>query len=368
MVEQLEPDAPFSSRILRVDTSLGSGCGGQNLPGPLISVMYERYFGLSSNPFSMTPDPALLYMTSSHREALAGLAYAIMERKGFVALTGEAGTGKTSLLARTLKVLPTNRVVSSVILNPSLTEAEFLELMLLDFGFQDVPESKAKRLLRFQAFLLQVKAAGQIAVVVVDEAHKLKPSVLEEIRLLSNLELPGEKLLQIVLAGQPELIDVLNRPDLRQLSQRISVRLTIDFLKPHEIEQYISLRWSKSGSTPVAFSPASYADIASWSRGIPRLVNSICDNALMLAFAETATMVDSRHVTEACKDLCLVDQEMKQYASLNGAAKPAAKDYNAEFEAAKAPAPASARVHVLESYAAPPKRSLWPRWMTRRAQ
>src|ERR1700758_1737840 len=147
--------------------------------------MYEKYFGLSSNPFSMTPDPGMLFMTPTHREALAGLAYAIMGRKGFVALTGEAGTGKTSLLARTLTVLPTSRVVSSVILNPSLTEAEFIELMLVDFGFQDVPVSKARRLLRFQEFLLQVKAAEKIAVVVVDEAHKLTPSVLEEIRLLS---------------------------------------------------------------------------------------------------------------------------------------------------------------------------------------
>ena len=327
--------------------------------------MYERYFGLTHNPFSMTSDPTLLYMTSSHREALAGLAYAIMERKGFVALTGEAGTGKTSLLARTLKVLPTSRVVSSVILNPTLDEAEFLEIMLVDFGFQNVPDSKARRLLRFQEFLLKARAEGKIAVVVVDEAHKLRPSVLEEIRLLSNLEVPGQKLLQIVLAGQPELIDLLNRPDLRQLSQRISVRLTIDFLKPHEIEQYIALRWSKSGSTPVPFSRASYADIASWSRGIPRLVNSICDNALMLAFAETATTVESRHVTEACRDLCLLDHDMKQYASLIGTPQPV-KDYNAEFEASRAPMPAPVPVRVVESYPAP-KRSLLARWMAKRA-
>src|SRR5215472_15844838 len=146
--------------------------------------MYEKYFGLSSNPFSMTPDPSMLFMTPTHREALAGLAYAILERKGFVALTGEAGTVKTSLLARTLTVLPKSRVVSSVILNPSLNQDEYLEMMLLDFGFQE--------------FLLKVQAANQIAVLVVDEAHKLTPGLLEEIRLLSNLEFPGTKLLQIV--------------------------------------------------------------------------------------------------------------------------------------------------------------------------
>src|SRR6516164_4043343 len=120
--------------------------------------MYEKYFGLASNPFSMTPDPSMLFMTPTHREALAGLAYAILERKGFVALTGEAGTGKTSLLARTLTVLPKTRVVSSVILNPSLTANEFIEMMLLDFGFRDFSESKARRLVMFQEFLLKTKS------------------------------------------------------------------------------------------------------------------------------------------------------------------------------------------------------------------
>src|SRR5215831_9716633 len=124
--------------------------------------MYQRYFGLTRNPFGMTPDPDMLFMTASHREALAGLAYAIMERKGFVALTGEAGIGKTSLIARTLKALPADRVLSSMILNPILTESEFIEMMLLDFGFQDVPDSKARRLLQFQDFLLKVKQAGKV--------------------------------------------------------------------------------------------------------------------------------------------------------------------------------------------------------------
>jgi general secretion pathway protein A len=313
--------------------------------------MYERYFNLSGNPFSMTPDPRVVFMTASHREALAGLAYAIMERKGFVALTGEAGTGKTTLLARTLRVLPPTRVISSVILNPSLNETEFIELMLLDFGFQSIPASKARLLLRFQEFLVQVKNAGKIAVVVVDEAHRLRPSVLEEIRLLSNLELPGTKLLQIVFAGQPELIDLLNRPDLRQLSQRVSVRLTIDFLQPKEVEQYILLRWSKASSTPPPFSRAAYADIVSWSRGIPRLVNSICDNALMLAFADTAPLVESRHITEACTDLGLIGYDPEQSAALNGAGKPAAAQYHNEneFESAKAPLPATLAARAPES-------------------
>ena len=330
--------------------------------------MYKQYFGLTTNPFSLTADPAMLYMSPSHREALAGLAYAVLERKGFVALTGEAGTGKTSLISRALSVIPGSRVVSSVILNPSLTEAEFFELMLHDFSFEDIPDNKAKRIIRFQDFLLKVQAAGKIALLVVDEAHKLSPGVLEEIRLLSNLEIPGQKLLQIVLSGQPELIDLLNRPELRQLSQRIAVRLTIDFLKPHEIEEYIVHRWSKAGSSPAAFSRASYADIASWSRGIPRLVNAICDNALTIAFAESSRLVESRHVTEAARDLCLLDDEFRQMrTNLNGASRSAkagsaasTPDHGAAFEAAKLPMPSQAPNRVVSEYSQP-KRQLWPR-------
>jgi len=348
--------------------------------------MYEKYFGLALNPFSMTPDPAMLFMTATHREALAGLAYAILERKGFAALTGEAGTGKTSVLARTLTVLPKTRVVSSVILNPSLNESEFIEMMLLDFGFRNLPQSKAQRLLLFQEFLLKTQAGGQIAVLVVDEAHKLAPEVLEEVRLLSNLELPATKLLQIVLSGQPELIDVLSRPDLRQLNQRVSVRLAIGLLKPNEIEHYIGLRWSKAASTQPPFGESSYGEIARWSRGIPRLVNSICDNALMLAFAETASAVEPRHVVEASRDLSLADPAVKLYAvpahamagaghspnSMNGTISPAAAEKMQEIVPAN-PRPAAipmggptAPLRPADSYAPTPKPPVWWRWMTRR--
>jgi general secretion pathway protein A len=337
--------------------------------------MYEKYFGLSANPFSMTPDPAVLFITPGHREALAGLAYAILERKGFVALTGEAGTGKTSLLARTLTVLPKSRVVSSVILNPSLSENEFIEMMLLDFGFRDLPESKARRLLLFQEFLLKTQSAGQIAVLVVDEAHKLRPAVLEEVRLLSNLEFPGTKLLQIVLAGQPELIELLGRPDLRQLNQRVSVRLSIGLLKPSEIRHYIALRWSKSASTPPAFSEPSYAEVARWSRGIPRLVNSICDNALMLAFAESAALVEPHHITEASRDLSLPDPGAKLYAIPVAAA--AANGHAASAIFAEAPvgplrptgplAGPVSPLRTVDGYNPPASKSSgWWRWRSRR--
>jgi general secretion pathway protein A len=285
--------------------------------------MYEQHFGLTRNPFSMTPEPALVYMTPGHREALAGLAYAVLERKGFAMLTGEAGTGKSTLLARMLHHLPANRVVSSVILNPTLTESEFLELAMLDFGFASVPDSKAQRLVQLQDFLLRVRQAEKIAVLVIDEAHKLAPVVLEEVRLLSNLELPGEKLLQIVLAGQDELLEMLGRPEMRQISQRISVRLALSPLAPSDIEQYIALRWAKAGARAAApFAADAYSEIALWSRGIPRLVNALCDNAVMTAFSEKPPMVAMHHVREAARDLGLIPAAMAR-SPLHNAAAPA---------------------------------------------
>jgi len=328
--------------------------------------MYEKHFGLTRNPFNLTPDPALIYMTASHREALAGLAYAILERKGFVSLTGEVGTGKTTLLARTLKYLPTNRVVSSVIVNPILTESEFMELMMLDFGFPTVPASKAQRLVQFQDFLLRAKAAGKIVTLVVDEAHKLNEAVLEEIRLLSNMELPEQKLLQIVLAGQPELTEVLSRPELRQLNQRIAVRLSLQLLAEGDIEQYVRFRWSKAGTSPVPFTPSAYQAIAHSARGIPRLVNSICDTALTLTFAEKNGLVEPRHIQEACRDLGMVEHVDRPAVShRNGSSVPALQE-TTDHTPITAPISAPLRsIRVLESYDKP-TRSFWPQWIMRR--
>ena len=183
--------------------------------------MYQSYFGLTKEPFSMTPDPAFLFLTGAHREALAGLSYAILGGKGFVVLTGDAGTGKTTLLTKMLRSIPPARAAFSVVLNPLLSPDEFLEMALLDFGVKEVPASKAQRLVLLREFLSQSRKQGKISVLVVDEAHKLAPAVLEEIRLLSNFELAETKLLQIVMAGQNELATVLNREDLRQFKQRI---------------------------------------------------------------------------------------------------------------------------------------------------
>jgi general secretion pathway protein A len=279
--------------------------------------MYTEFYGLAKKPFNMTPDPAFLFLTAQHREALAGLTYAILERKGFLVLSGMAGSGKTTLLAWVLERLPSDRVESSVILNPLLTREEFLELAMLDFGLTDIPASKAQRLWMLQKFLLQGRKEGRINVLIVDEAHKLSVELLEEIRLLGNLEYGDEKLIQILLIGQRELDDVLNRPELWQLKQRVSVRLVVAPLSLDSVEKYMLHRWTTAGGEgPLPFSPDAIANIKKWSSGIPRLINSICDNALTLGFAEEARNVSASHVESAAVDLQLAEKPQAPVAPI----------------------------------------------------
>jgi len=281
--------------------------------------MYETFYGLTRKPFNMTPDPAFLFLTDQHREALAGLTYAILHRKGFLALSGIAGSGKTTLLTWVLQKLPVAEIQSSVILNPTLTRDEFLEMAMLDFGIPDIPASKAQRLWMLQKFLLQGQRDGKISVLVVDEAHKLSPELLEEIRLLGNFESADQKLLQVILTGQSELDDVLNRPDLWQLKQRISLRLSLHPLAENEVERYVQHRWSiASGKDTSPFSADAITRLAKWSKGIPRLVNSICDNALTLAFADVAPSVGAGHIDEAARDLHLTPEKPEAQASIPG--------------------------------------------------
>lgn len=270
-------------------------------------MIYNRFFGLNKRPFSLTPDPETFFVNGRLREALAGITYAILHKKGLLVLTGEAGTGKTTLLARVLRYLPTNQVQTCLILNPTLTIPEFLEAVLLDFGIPDIPESKTRRLQRLQELLLRNHEAGKISVMIVDEAHKLPLEILEEIRLFGNFENPEQKLLQVLLAGQPELSGVLNRDDMRQFKQRIAVRLHIEKLEKGEVELYIRHRWKEAGGEePIPFSKEALEAIVTWSNGIPRLVNSICDNALLGAFADESRQVLASHVREAAEDLDLV--------------------------------------------------------------
>ena len=323
--------------------------------------MYTAFFGLAKKPFNMTPDPAFLFLTDQHREALAGLTYAILDRKGFLALSGMAGSGKTTLLSWVLQKLPVSQVQSSVILNPSLTPEEFLEMAMLDFGIPDIPDSKARRIWKLHQFLLQGKQDGKVSVLIVDEAHKLTPELLEEIRLLGNFECADEKLLQVVLIGQSELDEVLNRPDLWQLKQRLSIRLSLQPLAESEVERYVQHRWNVAGGkTAPPFSPAAVVKLAKWSKGIPRLINSICDSALVLAFADVASCVGPEHIDEAARDLRLTP------------GKPAATAAKAEtperlpdtWANPEAPHPARpVMLRTVERYE--PKRSFLGRWASR---
>jgi general secretion pathway protein A len=268
--------------------------------------MYKDLFGLQRLPFNLTPDPAFLFLPPKHREALAGLTYSVLERKGFVVLTGDAGTGKTTLINSLLNRLPADRVESSIIFNPTLTASEFLESVLLDFDIPDVPASKAQRLWKLQEFLARTHHQNRYAVLVIDEAHKLSPEVLEEIRLLGNFESTADKFLQILLLGQSELDDMLLRYDLRQFKQRIALRLYIDPLTPSETAHYICFRWAKAGGREAPpFTPDAMAAIAQSSQGIPRLINSICDSALLMAYADESPLVGSNYVRAAVANLAM---------------------------------------------------------------
>jgi general secretion pathway protein A len=268
--------------------------------------MYEKFFALKKAPFSLAPDPDCVYLTAQHADAISGLAFGILARKGYLVLTAEAGLGKTTALRSLAQVLSESNMQSSVIFSPTLTASEFLELALLNFGFKDIPVSKAQRLKLLEEFLVRSDAEGKVVALIVDEAHQLSTELLEEVRLLGNFESDDHKLLQIVLVGQNELNDQLNLPQLWQLKQRITIRLSLRRLDREGVEEYIRFRWAKAGGEEsIPFNAAALDGIASWSSGIPRLVNVICDNALLIAFAETNNAIDILTVREACKELSL---------------------------------------------------------------
>jgi general secretion pathway protein A len=268
--------------------------------------MYTRFFQLRSDPFGMTPDPNCLFLTAQHREAFAGLAYAILNRRGFGVLTGDPGTGKTTLVAKVLASVPKDKVKTSIVFHPTLSSSDFLELVLLDFGIQDIPASKAQRLTRLQSFLLENHRQGKISTLIVDEAHKLSPRLLEEVRLLGNFDSSDQKLLQILLVGQTELDDLLSLDNLRQLKQRMAIRLRIEPLAASEVHSYIRYRWIRAGGTdPVPFTHDAIEEIALASGGFPRVINAVCDNSLLNAFAEESQTVQLTHVRQSAADLKL---------------------------------------------------------------
>jgi len=268
--------------------------------------MYKKFFGLKENPFNVNPDPRYLYLTPNTQEALACLTYGIETRKGFILLTGEVGTGKTTLINKLLEWLHKERVFTAFVFNPRLSVSQFLDFMMADFGIPCESNQKGQMLLKLNQWLLDRYQAGERAVLVVDEAQNLSPQMLEEIRLLTNLETSTEKLLQIVLAGQPELEQKLNQPQLRQLRQRITLRAKTRQLTLEETQGYIQERMRIAGAeNPDIFSPEAVAAVHRFARGIPRVTNLLCEHALVSSFVDQKNPVPPEIVEEVARDFDL---------------------------------------------------------------
>jgi general secretion pathway protein A len=270
------------------------------------NAIYNAYFGFSENPFNISPDPEFLYRSPQHEEALANLIYGVRSRKGFIVLTGEVGTGKTTMLECLRDYLESQRVEFAFIFNSRLTPDQFFEMMAYDFDLQCDRKSKPEILVALDALLIQQAERGRTSVLIVDEAHNLDWEVLEEIRLLGNLETRQGKLLQIILAGQPELDRKLDAANLRQLKQRIVLRCSLNPLSPEEVVAYIETRLARAGMpNQSVFPPDVLEEVYKRSRGIPRLINLLCDNLLVTAFAMEQRMVTVDMLDEVCEDLRL---------------------------------------------------------------
>jgi general secretion pathway protein A len=270
--------------------------------------MYHEHFGLVRSPFEMTPDPAFLVLGDTHREGLATLVYAVRSRKGFVLLTGEVGTGKTTLLHALLAQLERD-AASAFIFNPRLGPLDFFRMVFEEFGIEEKCETKASYLLALNRFLIERLERDLPTLLIVDEAQNLSPEMLEEIRLLSNLETPSSKLLQIMLVGQPELADLLARPELRQLRQRIVLRHRLRPFTEQETHHYVDERLRLAGYTGKAlFKNAALRELFRVTGGVPRLINVVCDGALLLGYGRDLATLDADAIREVARDLELIER------------------------------------------------------------
>ncbi len=267
--------------------------------------MYRQHYGLLRSPFEMTPDPAFLYLGEAHREGLATLVYGVRARKGFVLLTGEVGTGKTTLLHALLAQLDAT-TTAAFLFNPRLEPLDFFRVLFDEYGIEERCSTKADYLLALNRFLISRLEKGLPTLLIVDEAQNLSAEMLEEIRLLSNLETPTSKLIQIMLVGQPELNQMLARPDLRQLRQRIVLRHHLRPFDEKETAAYIDERLRLAGYTGQGlFDRGALREIFDVTGGIPRLLNIVCDSALLLGYSRELPVIGRAQVREAAEDLAL---------------------------------------------------------------
>jgi general secretion pathway protein A len=271
--------------------------------------MYKSFFGLTRNPFDLVPDPTCFVATRRHNEALASLYYGVRWHKGFIVVTGEVGTGKTLLLRCLLRLLRASKDVAyAYVFNSRMEPTEFLQYIVSDFGLPAAGKNKGELLFTLGQFLIARGARKQTTVLIIDEAHHLSSEILEEVRLLSNLETTDEKLLQIVLVGQPELDDILDTVDLRQLKQRIALRAHLGCLDAGETREYIEKRLQIAGADaarPAIFSPEAILAIHRCSQGLPRLINSISENALIAAYARQLPTVPAEIIDDVAREFRL---------------------------------------------------------------
>ncbi|MFK7894225.1 MAG: ExeA family protein [Myxococcota bacterium] len=281
--------------------------------------MYKEYYGLVRSPFEMTPDPSFLYMGEAHREGLATLVYAVNSGKGFVMLSGEVGTGKTTLLHALLSQLD-SQTNSAFIFNPRLDPIGFFRMLFDELDIGQACETKAEYLLALNHYLIEKLAANEKVLLIVDEAQNLSTEMLEEIRLLSNLETPTSKLIQIMLVGQPELEDLVDQPELRQLRQRIALRHRLRPFNEQEIDAYVNERLAKAGYTGGAlFKKKAIKELFRVTQGTPRMINNVCDGSLLAGYARQRSTIGPEIVLEVAHDLGLIGKdEVEGSADTNG--------------------------------------------------
>jgi general secretion pathway protein A len=266
--------------------------------------MYRNFYGLKEKPFEITVDPRYFYLSDTHREALAHLVYAVQERKGFAVITGEAGTGKTTLVQTLLSRLNPN-AKTAFIFNPKLdSNSDFLYSICEDLEVAGEKGSKVDYLIRLNAYLTECYSKKEDVVVIIDEAHTMGPDLLEEVRLLTNLENPCSKLLQVILLGQPELDNILNRPQFRAVKQRINVRYRLQTLSLKETAEYIKRRLRVAGARSTQlFTPGAIRKVYYYSMGVPRVINTVCDNALVSGYAGGDRVIHAGIIREVIGDL-----------------------------------------------------------------
>jgi general secretion pathway protein A len=272
--------------------------------------MYKSFFGLKESPFNANPDPRFLYLTNQVEEALTGLMYGIQTRKGFITLTGEVGTGKTTLVNRLLDWLHHRRARTAFLFNSRMNTNQLFDFILAEFDIQCDSRSKSQQLMKLNHWLLDRYRAGETVVLILDEAQNLTFPVLEEVRLLTNLETSTDKLLQIVLSGQPELEDKLKLPELRQLRQRIMLRCKTTPLSKEQTHDYIlkRLKIAGAGEQPI-FSPEAMDAVHIYSLGIPRVVNLLCEHSLVNAYVDQQRPIKSKVVEDVAREFQLDEVE-----------------------------------------------------------